>query len=213
MPSVVYRKRVSRDITIAAIITLGIALIVWPFFNDVRSFLPLFCLVIAVMWWYLPLEWLRAVTLTDSEFAYRYNSGRTLRIMLSDIERVDETSTDYMLGLRPVPVPALKLTLKNGSVQTLPLDFPDRDEIMRSLRLRASIAPTPAGTLGGTDPRAMKHKRLVILCIVFGWASIIVAVVFYFTRINGSLLALVGQVGFGLLLLYCSKKLRATTNQ
>jgi len=55
-----------------------------------------------------------------------------------DIRAVEETTTVYMLGARPLYVAAVKLTLAGGEVRTIPVDFPHREEIVARLRAMVS---------------------------------------------------------------------------
>jgi hypothetical protein len=139
-PILVYRKHVLPGIALATAISAFLGLIVWVYFRSVPHVLLGYCIAMAMAWWPLPLEWRRRVIFADQHMEYRYNVGRPLEVIYDEIVGVEETSATYMFGFRPVAVPALKLTLRNGVVYTLPLDFPRRDEIVARVKARAGTA-------------------------------------------------------------------------
>ena len=139
----VYRQRILKDVCVAGFLTLIAGSVTWRFFQNVPHIILAFCIAMVGAWWHLPFEWRRAVIFGDDLISYRFNTGRTLSISVNEIRQVDNDSMTYMMGFRPIPVPAIKLTLKDGTVHRLPIDFPDRDEIFARLRsvVNSSAAP------------------------------------------------------------------------
>jgi hypothetical protein len=84
------------------------------------------------------LESRRSIVFTTNQIIYKRNTGSLVRVNTEDLAGVFETSTVYMLGARPTFVPAVKLLLRSGVDQTIPLDFDSRDEIVQRLRTIAA---------------------------------------------------------------------------
>lgn len=135
-----YRKRVLPDIVLAALFISGFAAITKRYFANVSHALFVFCLAVIFALVHVALEWRSMIIVTDHEMVYRHRSGHISQVLLDDIARIEETSTTYSRNFRAVPAPAMRLTLRNGSVHTLPIDFPDRNEILA--KLRDSVTPS-----------------------------------------------------------------------
>jgi hypothetical protein len=95
----------------------------------------------------LGLEFRRSIVVSPAGFEYRWRSGKVVRIAWADVEKVEETTTLYMLvPLRPVPVPGVEVILRSGEKLTFPLDFAkrQREEIVK--RLRGAVSSIEEGS-------------------------------------------------------------------
>jgi hypothetical protein len=75
----------------------------------------------------------RAIIFTPTELVYRPVFAAPIRAAFSDIVEVKEKGFTLTWMLRYLPVAGLILTLKNGDVQMIPMDFVERSEIVRRL--------------------------------------------------------------------------------
>jgi hypothetical protein len=141
----VYRKNL-----LPAAIRVGVISVVSVFIFWIAS--PYLAVLLALtMAFFLDLpfalEFRRAIVISTEYFEYRWPTGGPVRIRISEIGRIEETSTSYMLGVRAVFAPGVRLILKSGEAQTFPVDLPDQGEILA--RLRAMVgndasAPGPS---------------------------------------------------------------------
>lgn len=78
----------------------------------------------------------RALILTSTELIYRPAFGPPRRILLANIAHLQRRKVPTVIYLRGRFVQGVELTLKNGEVEKVPLDFKGRPEIIQ--RLEAS---------------------------------------------------------------------------
>ena len=67
----------------------------------------------------------KAIILAPRVFEYT-SAIRRITVELTDIARVEETTTAYLFLTRPKVVPGLKLVLRSGKEEIFPIDFPAR---------------------------------------------------------------------------------------
>jgi hypothetical protein len=99
---------------------------------------------VVLAWVPIALEFRRRIVLSPSEFEYRWRSGKVVKIDVAEIMAVEECKEMYgIVPWRPIPVFGLRIIMKNGEVRSLPLDFPDREEIFARLR---DLVPSGSGS-------------------------------------------------------------------
>ncbi len=90
-----------------------------------------------------------AVEITENVAPTRINAaaGESRRMPLSRIADVKETWALHLKGAMPIFVPAVQLVLTSAQVRTIPIDFPDRQNILA--RLREILEHRGKGTASG----------------------------------------------------------------
>jgi hypothetical protein len=134
---VIYRRKTAGAIVVGAVFGLLFLVIVLVYFRR----LPYVIAVgVAVVMALVPLvlECRRAIILSPMELISRRNTGTLERIPIAVVLKVEETSMTYMLGPLPVSTPAIRLILKTGQARCIPIDYPERDEIVA--RVKAAVA-------------------------------------------------------------------------
>lgn len=85
----------------------------------------------------------RAIIFTESEVIYRPALARLRRVPFSSIRNLTRTNVTVFYLLRPSSRLGVTMTLTNGEEEVWPLDFNERDEVLR--RLSAATGKTIEG--------------------------------------------------------------------
>lgn len=138
---VVYRKRLLLRLLYQAI---GMVLV--SFFPVLYGNRPIILVVVAIVGFPRQLfEGRRAVIFTPTELIYRPAFGAPRRIPLASIAHLRCRKVVTPFNLQVHPVPGVILTLKNGKVEAVPLDFKERPEIIQRLE---ALTRSPAELTG-----------------------------------------------------------------
>jgi hypothetical protein len=125
--STVYRKGYSIPVVVVAV-CLGI-LSIGPQTRE-PTLLVLYALAVGRAL----LERRRAVIFSDDQVVYRPAMGRVRRILLRDIERVERTTIALSFLLKAMPVRAVRLYLRDGKEEVVPVDFLEHKTIVSRLQ-------------------------------------------------------------------------------
>lgn len=118
----------------------------WVFFPKLRQY-PAGLLALAAFALSRTLaEGRRAIIFTEKEVIHRPPLGRPRRVLISRIEGLMRSNVIVSYMLRASRRPGVIMTLTNGEEEVWPLDFDERDEILR----RLSAATDKA--IQGTEP-------------------------------------------------------------
>ena len=158
-PARTYKKNV-----IPVVIVCAAAFLVLAAIFSSRGRFAIIPFAVAGIFIFVPLglEFRRSIVVSPDGFEYKWRSGRVVKIAWADVERIEETTTPYMVfPLRPIPVPGVDVFLRSGAKLTFPLDFPKRtrqEVVKRMLGAVSSMegrdlppmVPTPASIMPAT---------------------------------------------------------------
>jgi hypothetical protein len=104
----IYKKRAFPAIMAGTILSVLWGALVWLYLW-LQAYIVGLCVGVVMAMLPFLLECRRAVIFTAREVIFRRNTGGLDRIPLAEILGVEQTSAVYMLGARPLPVPAVGL--------------------------------------------------------------------------------------------------------
>lgn len=122
-----YRKPIVKIFILQCI---ALAMFSYFFPEDLRIILAMAPVAIV----FTLLEGRRALIFTEEEVRYRPAAGRPRSVRLSAIAGMKRASVLVPVIIRASPRPGVIITVTNGAAEAWPLDFAERDEILRRLR-------------------------------------------------------------------------------
>ena len=102
----------------------------WVFMPFFRQYLLLLAALITPR---VPAEGRRAIIFTQTEVIYRPPFARPISASIAGVQNIKRSKVLISYGLKAYSVPGAVLTMANGETVALPLDFKERDEILRRL--------------------------------------------------------------------------------
>ncbi len=134
--SIVFGKSIGPILLIEFLVLAG----AWILSSTIREYpysLPALALVFIPL---TVLEGRKAIIFTDFEIVYRPAFGDPVRTVIAEIQAITRSTVTVAVFLRVSRAPGLVIKLRDGRTVTIPLDFRQRDKIIRRVSMATGRA-------------------------------------------------------------------------